>query len=199
MTRYYGWYANRPRGARRKAAAGPAADAAAPIEVAAREALPLGEARRRWAELLRRIYGVDPLACLACGGAMRIMAFITEGAVIDLFNRSDTTFLGIDSGRRIKLDKKAERATKYDSRPPRVASSAPAVRAMHRSQHGVQDAPERARLRAPVELHPRARHAFTGVSGAKGSRAIISGSTECIAQKGWRSGAGGTRSFAWSV
>lgn len=48
-----------------------------------REALPLREGRRRWAELLRRIYEVDPLMCPACGGAMRILAFITEGAVID--------------------------------------------------------------------------------------------------------------------
>ena len=47
------------------------------------EVLPLGEARRRWAELLRRLYGVDPLACPACGGAMRLLAVITEGAVID--------------------------------------------------------------------------------------------------------------------
>ena len=61
----------------------PADGAPAPIEVAARKALPLGEAQRRWAELLRRIYEADPLACPACGGAMRILAFITEGAVID--------------------------------------------------------------------------------------------------------------------
>ena len=80
MTRYYGWYANRPRGTRRKAAADVAI---APIHVAEREALPLREARRRWAELLRRIYEVDPLRCPACGGAMRILAFLTEGAVID--------------------------------------------------------------------------------------------------------------------
>ncbi|MGH7688163.1 MAG: transposase [Gemmatimonadaceae bacterium] len=43
MTRYYGWYANRSRGARRQTAA-------APIAIAAHEALPLREARRRWAE-----------------------------------------------------------------------------------------------------------------------------------------------------
>ena len=35
------------------------------------------------AELLRRIYDVDPLACPACGGVMRIIAVITDGAVID--------------------------------------------------------------------------------------------------------------------
>jgi len=81
MTRYYGWYANRSRGTRRRAAE--ADGAPTPVPVAAPEPLPLREARRRWAELLRRIYGVDPLACPACGGTMRILAFITEGAVID--------------------------------------------------------------------------------------------------------------------
>ena len=65
MTRYYGWYANRPRGTRRKAAADVAI---ALIHVA---------------ELLRRIYEVDPLTCPACGGTMRILAFITEAVVID--------------------------------------------------------------------------------------------------------------------
>ena len=81
MTRYYGWYANRARGTRRRAAEGDGG--LTPVPVAAPEPLPLREARRRWAELLRRIYEVDPLACPACGGAMRILAFITEAAVID--------------------------------------------------------------------------------------------------------------------
>ncbi len=38
--------------------------------------------RRRWAELLRRIYEVDPLVCPRCGETMRIIAFITEPRVI---------------------------------------------------------------------------------------------------------------------
>ncbi len=45
MTRYYGWYANRPRRTRRNATTD--ADVA-PITVAEPEALPLREARRRW-------------------------------------------------------------------------------------------------------------------------------------------------------
>ena len=79
MTRYYGWYANRLRGTRRQKAGAEIA----PIEIAEREARPLREARRRWAERLRRIDEVDPLVCPACGGAMRILACILEGAVID--------------------------------------------------------------------------------------------------------------------
>jgi hypothetical protein len=34
-------------------------------------------ARRRWADLIRRIYEVDPLVCSNCGGPMKIVAFIT--------------------------------------------------------------------------------------------------------------------------
>jgi hypothetical protein len=37
--------------------------------------------RKRWAELIRRVYEVDPLLC-ACGATMRIVAAITERSVI---------------------------------------------------------------------------------------------------------------------
>jgi hypothetical protein len=39
-------------------------------------------ARRRWADLIRRIYEVDPLVCSNCGGPMKIIAFITERKAI---------------------------------------------------------------------------------------------------------------------
>ena len=82
MTRYYGYYANRVRGARRRHDAGP--DEPPPVaELAEPVPLALREARRRWAELLRQIYEVDPLRCPACGAEMRIVAFITQRAVID--------------------------------------------------------------------------------------------------------------------
>jgi hypothetical protein len=42
----------------------------------------LRAARFRWAELLRRIFEVDPLTCPRCQGLMRIVAVITEPAVI---------------------------------------------------------------------------------------------------------------------
>ena len=55
----------------------------APQPVAEPVPLALREARRRWAELLRQIFEVDPLRCPACGAEMRIVAFITQRAVID--------------------------------------------------------------------------------------------------------------------
>ena len=72
-TRDYGWYANRPRGMREKAA--PAAADGPPAIVPAPRLAPT-EATRRWAALLQQIFEVDPLACPTCHGAMRIVAFI---------------------------------------------------------------------------------------------------------------------------
>ncbi len=43
--------------------------------------------RKRWAELLRRIYEVDPLSCPRCGGEMRIIAFLLDPPVIDAILR----------------------------------------------------------------------------------------------------------------
>jgi hypothetical protein len=38
--------------------------------------------RRRWAEMIRRVYEVDPLVCPRCKGEMRVVGFITQPAVI---------------------------------------------------------------------------------------------------------------------
>jgi len=79
-TRYYGWYANRPRGMRRQAE--PAAADTPPLIVPAPRLAPT-EATRRWAALLQQIFEVDPLACPTCHGPMRVVAFITQVSVID--------------------------------------------------------------------------------------------------------------------
>ena len=39
-------------------------------------------ARIRWAVLLARIYDVLPLLCPACGGEMRIIAFLTDPPIV---------------------------------------------------------------------------------------------------------------------
>ena len=51
--------------------------------------------RKSWAQLIRRVYLVDPLKC-DCGGTYRVIAFITEPKIIGkilrhLRNRKDTS------------------------------------------------------------------------------------------------------------
>ena len=88
MTRYYGWYASRTRGTRARLASDgrrlTADDISVEEPVAITEPVnwSLRAARYRWAELLRRIYEVDPLACPRCAAPMRIVAVITDPAVI---------------------------------------------------------------------------------------------------------------------
>lgn len=41
-----------------------------------------GALRRGWAQLIRRVYEVDPLVCPRCRGVMRVVSFITERRVI---------------------------------------------------------------------------------------------------------------------
>jgi hypothetical protein len=92
LVRYYGWYSNKSRGLRRKAAAsflpsgeGQEVRAAAP---ASSDAAAVPRPSRRnptWAMLIRRVYEIDPLACPQCGGQMKVIAFIEppQGDVIE--------------------------------------------------------------------------------------------------------------------
>ena len=38
---------------------------------------------RGWAEMIRKVYEVDPLVCPKCGGRMKVIAFLTDYAVAD--------------------------------------------------------------------------------------------------------------------
>ena len=40
-------------------------------------------AAHHWADLMRRTFGFDVLACPRCGGRLRLIALIEEAAVID--------------------------------------------------------------------------------------------------------------------
>src|SRR5450830_832068 len=64
--------------------------------------------RRRWAQLIRRVYEIDPLVCPRCRGVIRVVSFIIEGRVI----------------RRIldHLDASARRATQDRAPPPAAAA-----------------------------------------------------------------------------
>ena len=77
QVRYYGYYSNVAR-ARRAPDTEQAASASLPEPTAAERK----QLRRSWAQLIRRIYEVDPLVCRECGAEMRILAFILDSAVI---------------------------------------------------------------------------------------------------------------------
>ena len=75
--------------------------------------VPLREAHRRWAELLRRIFEVEPLECPRCGQTMRIVAFITQPQVIDRI---------LDSLRRTATARHRSRAPPRGARRARAAA-----------------------------------------------------------------------------
>ncbi len=85
MLFYYGRYSHVVRGKRRKSQPHPAAaeetrphPAEEPTLSPARKAA----LRRRWADLIHRVYEVDPLLCERCGGQLRVIGFITEPRII---------------------------------------------------------------------------------------------------------------------
>jgi len=46
-----------------------------------------GSRYRPWAELLKRCFAIDVLACPRCGGSMRLVALVTEAASVRRFLR----------------------------------------------------------------------------------------------------------------
>ncbi|MGD8895050.1 MAG: transposase [Acidobacteriota bacterium] len=83
LVRYYGAYSNRARGQRRKAEApleahGSSESSQEPVPTPPERAA----LRRRWANLIRRVYEADPLVCPRCGAEMRVVSFITDPRVV---------------------------------------------------------------------------------------------------------------------
>ena len=91
LVRYYGWYSNVSRGKRRKAGREHeetvCSDDGPPSPAARAEARDARALRRSWAQLIKRIYEVDPLVCPTCGSEMKVIAFITEHDVVDAILR----------------------------------------------------------------------------------------------------------------
>ena len=79
LVRYYGYYSNRSRGARRLVENGN--DAAESIRIDD----PPADNRRKanWARLIQKVYEVDPLKCTRCGATMHIIALIDDAGVIE--------------------------------------------------------------------------------------------------------------------
>lgn len=88
--RYYGWYSNKARGMRAKAA-----EQAKAKQSNGLEPLTTDESdtpyrklcRMRWSALIKRVYEVDPLCCPQCGGAMTIVAFVEQKDQADVIER----------------------------------------------------------------------------------------------------------------
>jgi hypothetical protein len=78
MIRYYALYSNAHRGKEKKG------DEAAAV-MPCLPPPPPGKASPGWRELIRKVYETDPLTCPACGAEMKVIAFITNYAVIDKF------------------------------------------------------------------------------------------------------------------
>jgi len=84
--RYFGLYANAHRGKVRKS------EEARPELFIIEQECPRIP-RRGWAEMIRKVFEVDPLLCPRCGGQMRIIAFISNYAVVDrIINHLKLTF-----------------------------------------------------------------------------------------------------------
>jgi len=76
MVRYYGLYANAHRGKMRKKDTGPLR----PLIIEDEDPfIP----SKGWAEMIKKVYEIDPLICPKCGGIMRIVSFIEDHKVID--------------------------------------------------------------------------------------------------------------------
>ena len=99
MVRYYGYYANKSRGLRKKSeivqssvegevydSDGSDVDPSKGVGSAQGKRTNSGiskkKYRKNWARLIQKIYLADPLLCPKCNGKMRIIAFIEEEAVI---------------------------------------------------------------------------------------------------------------------
>ena len=87
MVRYYGLYANAHRGKVRKASC-------VPVLLGMIEEEPRPVPSKGWAEMIRKVYEVDPLVCPRCGGRMKVVAFLTEYAVVDrIIRHLELTFI----------------------------------------------------------------------------------------------------------
>ena len=85
--RYYGLYANAHRGKLRKANLLPVS-----LGMMEEELPPIPS--KGWAEMIRKVYEVDPMVCPQCGATMKVIAFLTDYPVVDrIINHLQLTFV----------------------------------------------------------------------------------------------------------
>ena len=74
--RYYGLYANAHRGKIKKASL-----KAFPLRMVEEELRPIPS--KGWAEMIHKVYEVDPMVCPKCGATMKVISFLTDYPVVD--------------------------------------------------------------------------------------------------------------------
>ena len=85
--RYYGLYANAHRGKVKKWSQVPLA-----LGMIEEELRPIPS--KGWAEMIRKVYEVDPMLCPHCGATMKVIAFLTDYKVVDrIINHLKLTFV----------------------------------------------------------------------------------------------------------
>ena len=79
LVRYYGYYSNRSRGARKQAEQ----EKGAPLPTTIDETAVDARRKANWARLIQKVYEVDPLECPNCGATMRIIALIDDADIVE--------------------------------------------------------------------------------------------------------------------
>ena len=79
-----GWYSNRARGERAKREAEPGTLEATDVDVTdVSEYHPPRIPSKKWRELIKKVWEVDPLICQHCGAEMKLIALIDDDEVIE--------------------------------------------------------------------------------------------------------------------
>jgi hypothetical protein len=85
MVRYYGWYSNRARGERAKKQA----ESSEPENPAGIHVIDVSDYQprrcpsKKWRELIKQVWEVDPFDCPRCGAEMKMIALIDDNVVIE--------------------------------------------------------------------------------------------------------------------
>ena len=85
MVRYYGWYSNRARGERAKKQS----ESSEPENPAGIHVIDVSDYQprrcpsKKWRELIKQVWEVDPFDCPRCGAEMKMIALIDDNVVIE--------------------------------------------------------------------------------------------------------------------
>jgi len=86
MVRYYGWYSNRARGdrARKDIFLRSQVSGLSPVSIIdVSDYQPRRLPSKKWRELIKKVWEVDPFECPRCGREMKMIALIDDGQVIE--------------------------------------------------------------------------------------------------------------------